>query len=56
MEVMSSYNFGPWDYGDEALRIFRQYSVLHMSLFPYRYAAAQESARGRLAADAVFGC
>ena len=45
MEVMSAYNFGPWDYGDEALRIFRQYSVLHMSLFPYRYAAAQESAR-----------
>jgi alpha-D-xyloside xylohydrolase len=45
MEVMSSYNFGPWDYGDEALRIFRSYSLLHMSLFPYRYAAAQESAR-----------
>src|SRR5579862_6314364 len=40
MEVMSSYNFGPWDYGDEGLRIFRNYSVLHMSLFPYRYAAA----------------
>ena len=45
MEVMSSYNFGPWDYGDQALQIFRRYSVLHMSLFPYRYAAAQESAR-----------
>lgn len=45
MEVMSSYNFGPWDYGDEALRIFRKYSVLHMSLFPYRYSAAQESSR-----------
>jgi alpha-D-xyloside xylohydrolase len=45
MEVMSSYNFGPWDYGEEALQIFRRYSVLHMSLFPYRYAAAQESAR-----------
>ena len=48
MEVMSSYNFGPWDYGDEALKIFRQYSVLHMSLFPYRYAAAQESSRNGL--------
>ena len=48
MEVMSSYNFGPWDYGDEALRIFRTYSVLHMSLFPYRYAAAQETARSGL--------
>ncbi len=45
MEVMSSYNFGPWDYGDEALEIFRRYSVLYMSLLPYRYAAAQESAR-----------
>jgi alpha-D-xyloside xylohydrolase len=45
MEVMSGMNLGPWDYGDEALRIFRTYSVLHMSLFPYRYAAAMESAR-----------
>ena len=48
MEVMSSMNLGPWDYGDEALRIFRQYSILHMSLFPYRHAAAQESARSGL--------
>jgi alpha-D-xyloside xylohydrolase len=48
MEVMSDLNLGPWDYGDEDLRIFRQYSVLHMSLFPYRYAAAQESARDGL--------
>ena len=45
MEVMSSYNFGPWDYGDEAGKIFRRYSVLYMSMLPYRYAAAQESAR-----------
>jgi alpha-D-xyloside xylohydrolase len=45
MEMMTSYNWGPWDYGAEALRIFRQYSVLHMSLFPYLYAAAQENAR-----------
>ncbi len=45
MEVMSAMNLGPWDYGEQALRIFRMYSVLHMSLFPYRYAAAQESAR-----------
>ena len=48
MEVMSGMNLGPWDYGNEALRIFRFYSVLHMSLFPYRYAAAQESARSGL--------
>jgi alpha-D-xyloside xylohydrolase len=45
MQVMSQLNIGPWDYGDQALTIYRQYSVLHMSLFPYRYAAAQESAR-----------
>lgn len=45
MEVMSGMNLGPWDYGDEDLRIFRMYSVLHMSLFPYRYAAALESQR-----------
>ena len=44
MEVMSGMNLGPWDYGDEALRIFRFFSVLHMSLFPYRYATAKESA------------
>lgn len=48
MEVMSAMNLGPWDYGQEALRIFRAYSVLHMSLFPYRYAAAEESARNGL--------
>jgi alpha-D-xyloside xylohydrolase len=48
MEVMSAMNLGPWDYGEEALRIFRTYSILHMSLFPYRYAAAQESARNGL--------
>ena len=45
MELHSGINLGPWDYGPEALDIFRRYSRLHMSLFPYRYAAAQESAR-----------
>lgn len=44
MELMNGMNLGPWDYGDEALRNFRAYSVLFMSLFPYRYAAARESA------------
>jgi alpha-D-xyloside xylohydrolase len=48
MEVMSQMNLGPWDYGEEALRIFRRYSGLHMSLFPCRYAAAQERARNGL--------
>ena len=52
MEVMSSKNIGPWDFdengpegGHEALDIYRKYAVLHMSLFPYRYAAAQEAAK-----------
>jgi alpha-D-xyloside xylohydrolase len=45
MEVMSQMNLGPWDYGDEILRIFKKYSVLHMSLFPYRYRAALESSQ-----------
>jgi alpha-D-xyloside xylohydrolase len=52
MEVMSSKNIGPWDFdsngpagGHEALDLYRKYAVLHMSLFPYRYAAAQEAAK-----------
>ncbi|HEV2273395.1 MAG TPA: TIM-barrel domain-containing protein [Acidobacteriaceae bacterium] len=45
MEVMSALNLGPWDYGEEALNTYRKFAVLHMSLFPYRYQAAQESAR-----------
>src|SRR6201996_6555255 len=44
MELLSTSNRGPWDYGEEALNTFRKYSVLHMSLFPYRYAAAQQAA------------
>ena len=45
MQLHSGINLGPWDYSSQALEIFRQYSRLHMSLFPYRYSAAQESAR-----------
>ncbi len=52
MEVMSSKNIGPWDFdangppgSHAALDVYRRYAVLHMSLFPYRYAAAQEAAR-----------
>ena len=45
MEVHSAINLGPWDYGPRALDVFRAFSRLHMSLFPYRYAAAQEAAR-----------
>ena len=54
MESFSSTNLQPWDWdghwrdgkpgGTRALDIFRRYAVLHMSLFPYRYAAAQEAA------------
>jgi alpha-D-xyloside xylohydrolase len=45
MEVMSQANLGPWDYGDAALATYKKYAVLHMSLFPYRYAAAQDAAK-----------
>ncbi|MHB1021737.1 MAG: TIM-barrel domain-containing protein [Acidobacteriaceae bacterium] len=45
MEIISSMNLGPWDYGDQALAVYKKYATLHMSLFPYRYAAAQQSAK-----------
>jgi alpha-D-xyloside xylohydrolase len=52
MEVMSSKNISPWNFdangppgSHEALDVYRKFSVLHMSLFPYRYAAAQEAAK-----------
>jgi len=52
MEVMSSKNISPWNFDSngpagshEALDVYRKYAVLHMSLFPYRYAAAQEAAK-----------
>lgn len=45
MEVHSQANIGPWDYGEEALATYRKFAVLNMSLFPYRYAAAQQAAK-----------
>ncbi|MDE1176873.1 MAG: glycoside hydrolase family 31 protein [Edaphobacter sp.] len=49
MEVLSAANVLPWDYDkggdDRALATFKKFAVLHMSLFPYRYAAAQEAAK-----------
>ena len=50
MEILSQTNKQPWNWdaktgGTKALDVYRKYSVLHMSLFPYRYAAAQESAK-----------
>jgi alpha-D-xyloside xylohydrolase len=50
MEILSQTNAQPWNWdekggGTAALDVYRKYAVLHMSLFPYRYAAAQESAK-----------
>jgi alpha-D-xyloside xylohydrolase len=45
MEVVSEKNIGPWSYGEQALATFKKFAVLHMSLFPYRYAAVQEAAK-----------
>ena len=47
MEVMSSKNITPWTFdknspsGTPALDTYKKFAILHMSLFPYRYAAAQ---------------
>ncbi len=50
MEILSQANVQPWNWdtksgGTQGLDVYRKYAVLHMSLFPYRYAAAQESAK-----------
>ncbi len=52
MEVMSTANITPWTFDKNspagttpALNTYRTFAKLHMSLFPYRYAAAQEAAR-----------
>jgi alpha-D-xyloside xylohydrolase len=50
MEILSTTNKQPWDWdaktgGTKALDVYRKYALLHMSLFPYRYAAAQEAAK-----------
>ena len=44
MELCSESNRLPWDWGAAALETYRRYATLHMSLFPYRYAAAQTAA------------
>jgi alpha-D-xyloside xylohydrolase len=49
MEVMSTANISPWNFdgnsgSTKALDAYKRYSILHMSLFPYRYAAAQAAA------------
>ncbi len=45
MEMISTSNLNAWDYGEEALQNYRKYAVLHMTLFPYIYAAAQQASR-----------
>jgi alpha-D-xyloside xylohydrolase len=50
MEILSQANTQPWNWDDktggtQALDVYRKYALLHMSLFPYRYAAAQEAAK-----------
>ena len=50
MEILSQANVQPWNWdeksgGTQSLDVYRKYAQLHMSLFPYRYAAAQEAAK-----------
>ena len=51
MEVMSTKNITPWTFdknspsGTPALDTYKKFAILHMSLFPYRYAAAQTAAK-----------
>ncbi|MCI0448013.1 glycoside hydrolase family 31 protein, partial [bacterium] len=43
MQIHMTSNLGPWDFGKEALDIFRTYAVLRMQLFPYLYNAVHEA-------------
>ncbi|HUF09269.1 MAG TPA: TIM-barrel domain-containing protein, partial [Rhodothermales bacterium] len=45
MQVHMTSNQGPWDFGPEALAIFRKFAKLRTQLFPYLYAAVKESAQ-----------
>ncbi len=45
MEVFSSTNALPWEWPAPAFAVYRRYAALHMSLFPYRYAAALEASK-----------
>jgi len=44
MMVHMTSNKGPWDYGSEALDIYRTFARLHTRLYPYIARAAAESA------------
>lgn len=43
MMVHMTSNKGPWDYGDQALGIYRDFARLHTRLWPYIDAAAREA-------------
>ena len=43
MQIHMTSNLGPWDFGNDALKIFRKYAVLRMQLFPYLYDAVLEA-------------
>lgn len=45
MQVHMTSNRGPWDFGPEALAIFRRYARLRTTLFPTLYDAVHEAAR-----------
>jgi len=43
MQVHMTCNKGPWDFGDQALDIYRRYAKLHTQLYPYIRDAALEA-------------
>jgi len=45
MQVHMTSNLGPWDFGDQALAIYRRFAALHTALYPYRLDAAHEAAQ-----------
>ncbi|HLE57189.1 MAG TPA: TIM-barrel domain-containing protein, partial [Rhodothermia bacterium] len=45
MQVHMTSNQGPWDFGPEALDIFRTFARLRVQLFPYLHEAVNEAAR-----------
>lgn len=45
MQVHMTSNWGPWDFDEEALDIFRRFARLRIRLFPYLYDAVHETAR-----------
>lgn len=48
MQVHMTSNLGPWDFGEQALEVFRRFAILRIRLFPYIYDAVHEAARSGL--------